>query len=204
MTAIPIEKHPERNVIRLELRQNVVLKEMSEAQRQELEHHLVVLDCAKGDYLLHQGVHEMEQYFVIDGLLKRSVTNADAKEMILRFADARDIETSYAAWRLNTPTPYSISCVTKARVAKLPMPTWVAFLDRHPRFKAEFEYQVMGLMSEIMAHTITLHLLDGPGRVHRFERKHPELTERIPKKELAAYLNLSAETLSRLKQQGKI
>ena len=204
MTAIPIDKHPERNVIRLELRQNVVLKEMTEPQRQELERHLLVLDCAKGDFLLHQGVHEMEQYFVIDGLLKRAVTNADAKEMILRFADARDIETSYAAWRLNTPTPYSISCVTKARVAKLPMPTWVALLDRHPRFKAAFEYQVMALMSEIMAHTITLHLLDGPGRVHRFERKHPELIERIPKKELAAYLNLSAETLSRLKQQGKI
>ena len=204
MTATPIDKHPERNVVRLELRHNVVLKEMTEAQRQELEHHLLVLDCAKGDFLLHQGVHEMEQYFVIEGLLKRAVTNADAKEMILRFADARDIETSYAAWRLNTPTPYSISCVTKARVAKLPMPTWVAFLDRHPHFKAAFEYQVMALMSEIMAHTITLHLLDGPGRVHRFERKHPELIERIPKKELAAYLNLSAETLSRLKQQGKI
>ena len=55
-----------------------------------------------------------------------------------------------------------------------------------------------------MAHTITLHLLDAPGRVHRFMRKHPELAERIPKKELAAYLNLSAETLSRLKQRGKI
>ena len=52
---------------------------------------------------------------------------------------------------------------------------------------------------------LVLHyLLDGPGRVHRFERKHPELAERIPKKELAAYLNLSAETLSRLKQRGKI
>ncbi len=58
-------------------------------------------------------------------------------------------------------------------------------------------------MSEIMAHTITLHLLDAPGRVRRFERKHPDLVERIPKKELAAYLNLSAETLSRLKQRGK-
>ena len=40
--------------------------------------------------------------------------------------------------------------------------------------------------------------------MHRFERKHAELAERIPKKELAAYLNLSAETLSRLKQRGKI
>ena len=84
------------------------------------------------------------------------------------------------------------------------MPHWVDFLDRHPRIKAAFEYEVMRLMSEIMAHTITLHLLDAPGRVHRFVRKHPELVERIPKKELAAYLNLSAETLSRLKQRGKI
>ena len=204
MLTTPLNKHAERTVIRLELRENIVLKEMSEVERDELEPHLSVVDASKGDFLLHQGVHEMEQYFVLDGILKRVVTNADAKEMILRFADRLDMETSYAAWRLNTPTPYSIVCVTKARVAKLPMPTWVAFLDRHAKFKAEFEYQVMRLMSEIMAHTITLHLLDGPGRVHRFERKNPELSERIPRKELAAYLNLSAETLSRLKQQGKI
>ena len=67
----------------------------------------------------------MEQYFILDGILKRVVTNPEGKEMILRFADERDMETSYAAWRLSTPTPYSIVCVTKARVAKLPMPHWV-------------------------------------------------------------------------------
>jgi len=204
MISSSIEDHAERNIIRVQLRQNLVLKEMTDAERGALESQLAVLDCHKGDVLLHQGVHEMEQYFVLDGILKRVVANSAAKEMILRFADERDMETSYAAWRLNTPTPYSIVCVTKARVAKLPMPTWVAFMDQHPKFKAAFEYEVMRLMSEIMAHTITLHLLDAPGRVHRFERKHPALVDRIPKKELAAYLNLSAETLSRLKQRGKI
>ena len=204
MPSIAIANHPERNIIRAQLAQNIVLKEMVDGEREELEPHLLVVDCAKGESLLDQGVHDMEQYFVLDGVLKRVVTNANAKEMILRFADEHDIETSYAAWRLNTPTPYSIVCLTKARVAKLPMPTWVAFMDRHPKFKATFEHEVMGLMSEIMAHTITLHLLDAPGRVRRFMRKHQELAERIPKKELAAYLNLSAETLSRLKQRGKI
>jgi hypothetical protein len=59
-------------------------------------------------------------------------------------------------------------------------------------------------MSDIMAHTITLHLLDAPGRVQRFMRKHMDLEERLPKKELASFLNLSPETLSRLKQRGKI
>lgn len=204
MTSTPLDNHPEHNVIRLELRQNVVLRSISDADRHALERLLVIVDANKGDHLLHQGVHDMEQYFVLGGILKRVVTNADAKEMILRFADTHDMETSYAAWRLNTPTPYSIVCLTKARVAKLPMPQWVEFINEHPALKTSFEHDVMSLMSEVMAHTITLHLLDAPGRVHRFERKHPALAERIPKKELASYLNLSAETLSRLKQRGKI
>ena len=199
-----IDSHAEKNIIRAQLRQNVVLKNLSPAAVAELEPHLTVVDCQKGEYLLHQGVHEMEQYFILNGVLKRVVSDQDAKEMILRFADEQDMETSYAAWRLKTPTPYSIVCVTKARVVKLPLPLWVAFINRHAEVKEAFEYEVMRLMSEIMGHTITLHLLDAPGRVHRFLRKHPELAERIPKKELAAYLNLSAETLSRLKQSGKI
>lgn len=204
MTTLSVHQHPERNVIRVQLKQNSVLKDMSEQAHADLESLLLVVDCLKGDNLLHQGVHEMEQYFILDGVLKRVVTNQQAKEMILRFSDERDMETSYAAWCLKTPTPYSIVAVTKARVAKLPMPQWIEFMERHPDVKKIFEFNVMNLMSEIMAHTITLHLLDAPGRVHRFMRKHAELFERLPKKELAAYLNLSAETLSRLKKRGKI
>ena len=199
-----VKNHPEKNIIRVQLQQNLVLKAMTADQSAELEADLVIVDCQKGETLLHQGALEMEQYFILEGILKRVVTNQQAKEMILRFADERDMETSYAAWRLGTPTPYSTVCVTKVRVAKLPLTQWVAFMDRHVEIKQSFEYDVMRLMSEIMAHTITLHLLDAPGRVKRFLRKHPELFERIPKKELAAYLNLSAETLSRLKQRGKI
>ena len=199
-----LENHPERNVIRVQLRQNPLLKDLSDSDRAELESHLAIVDGNKGEFLLLQGVREMEQYFIVDGILKRVVSNAEGKEMILRFADENDMETSYAALRLGTPTPYGIVCVTKARVASMPLKDWIAFLDRRPQVKELFEYSVMKLMSEIMAHTITLHLLDAPGRVHRFMRKHPELVDRIPSKELASYLNLSAETLSRLRKRGKI
>jgi len=111
------------------------------------------------------------------------------------------MDTSYAAWRLRTPVPYSIVAVTKVRTAELPMPLWAEFIERHPEIKLRFEYEVMKLMSEVMAHTITLHLLDAPGRLSRFHRKHPDLAARIPKKELASYLNLTPETLSRLKKK---
>src|SRR5690554_2054464 len=135
---LSVDKHPEKNIIRVQLRQNLVLRELDEAEMSLLEPHLVVVDCQKGDFLLHQGVHEMEQYFVLDGILKRVVTNQQGKRMILRFTEERNMETSYAAWRLKTPTPYSIVSVTKARVAKLPMQQWVEFLDSQPALKQQF------------------------------------------------------------------
>jgi len=193
--------HPERNSLRLQLRQNLLLQGISAAQWSELEPLLLVADYRKGDPLVHQGDEEMEQFFIVEGMLKRVVSNPEGREMILRFAAETEMDTSYAAWRLRTSVPYSIVAVTKVRTAELPMPLWAEFIERHPEIKLRFEYEVMKLMSEVMAHTITLHLLDAPGRLMRFQRKHPELAGRIPKKELAAYLNLTPETLSRLRQK---
>ena len=200
MTAT-LAKHPQRNTIRLQLRQNLTLREMPTEVWNNLEPQLEIADCRRGELLVGQGSTAMEQFFILDGILKRVVSNADGKEMILRFAAETDMDTSYAAWRLHTPVPYSIVAVTKVRVARLSMPHWVEFLEAYPAVKARFEYGVMRLMSEVMAHTITLHLLDAPGRLARFERKHPDLIGRIPNKELASHLNLTPETLSRLKQR---
>ena len=117
--------------------------------------------------------------------------------MILRFAAETEMDTSLrglapahadsllASSRSPRCAPPSCRCRSGSISSK-----------SHPGVKSRFEYEVMKLMSEVMAHTITLHLLDAPGRLSRFHRKHPDLAGRIPKKELAAYLNLTPETLS--------
>jgi CRP-like cAMP-binding protein len=196
-----LSAHPQKNSIRLQLRQNQSLAGMSAPQWAELEPLLAIADYRKGEALVRQGDEEMKQFFILEGMLKRVVSNPQGREMILRFAAETEMDTSYAAWRLRTPLPYSIVAVIKVRTAEMPLALWAQFLERHPERKARFEYEDMRLMADVMAHTITLHLLDAPGRLARFQRKHPELAGRIPKKELAAYLNLTPETLSRLKQK---
>ncbi|MDE2260747.1 MAG: Crp/Fnr family transcriptional regulator [Betaproteobacteria bacterium] len=194
----PLSRHPLRMMLRGLMRNNVVLRCLTEQELIELENHLTVAEVKKGDALLVQGATEMDQYFILEGILKRVVANPEGKEMILRFARETQIETSYAAWRLENRAPYSIRAVTRVRVAKCPIPLWADFMSRYPKLKHDFEYEVMRLMSEIMAHTITLHLLDAAGRMDRFVRKNPDLAKLLPKKELALHLNISPETLSRL------
>ena len=74
-----LARHSERNVIRLQLKQNVILEGLGEEDREELEPHLDIVDAAKGEFLVHQGVRDMEQYFILDGILKRVVSNHEAR-----------------------------------------------------------------------------------------------------------------------------
>src|ERR1043165_856510 len=153
-----LASHPQRNSLRLQLKQNDMLRRMNAAQWSELEPLLTISDYRKGDPLVRQGDEQMLQFFVLDGMLKRVVSNPKGRERIRRSAAEGEMDPSYAAWRLRTPVPYSIVAVTKVRAAELPLPLWAEFLDRHEDVKQRFEYEVMKLMSEVMAHTITLHL----------------------------------------------
>src|SRR5205809_3428675 len=139
--------HPERNSIRLQLRQNLLLQGMSAAQWTELEPLLGVADYRKGDPLVRQGDEEMEQFFIVEGMLKRVVSSPQGREMILRFAAETEMDTSYAAWRLRTPVPYSIVAVTKVRTAELPMLVWAEFLERLCELNLRFDYDVLMLLS---------------------------------------------------------
>ena len=73
-----VENHPDKNIIRVQLTQNAVLQNLTDEDRHALESLLTVVDSPKASYLLHQGVVEMEQYFILDGILKRVVSNVKA------------------------------------------------------------------------------------------------------------------------------
>src|SRR5579862_3244264 len=94
MTAIA--NHPQRNTLRLQLRENLLLKDMAPTQWEALEPLLAVNEYAKSARLARQGDEEMLQFFILDGMVKRVVSNPEGHEMILRFAAEKEMDTSYA------------------------------------------------------------------------------------------------------------
>lgn len=197
-----LQNHPRRHALHLQLHRHALLALLDEAAMAELAALLAIEEAHRGDCLLAQGEHEWRQFFVIDGLLKRIVANAQGREMTLRFAGEGDIETCYDAWCRRARSPYSIVCAANACVASLPMGEWCAFLARHPRAGQAFHEHIVALGAALVEHTISLLLLDAPARVNAFSREHPQLVDRLVQKDLASHLNLSAETLCRLSRRA--
>ena len=88
--------HPERAEIAARLKTNIVLRSLKPRAFGELEKLLSIVDYRKGDVLISQGDHEMEQFFIIEGVLKRVVSNNLGKEMILRFAVEDDMGEAFS------------------------------------------------------------------------------------------------------------
>ena len=193
--------HPQCNSLRLQLKRNPLLAELDESALLELAELLVVQETPRGECLLQQGGHELRQFFVLGGLLKRIVASPEGREMTLRFAGENDFETCYDAWCRHSAAPYSIVCAQRACVASLPMSEWCAFIAHHPAALHAFHERIVALGASLVEHAIGLLLLDAPARVNAFSRQHPHLVDRLVQKDLASHLNLSAETLCRLSKR---
>jgi len=193
-----ISTHPQGQYVRLQLARHPSLTGLGEGSLADLTAHVIVHDAQRGERLLEQGSREPQQFFVIEGLVKRIVSSPQGREMTLRFAGEGDFETCYDAWRRDTPVPYSVVSAARSRIVSLPMAAWCGFLAAHPALQQVFQDRIVSLGETMVEHAVDLLLLDAPARVDAFCQHHPGLVGRLVQKDLASYLNLSAETLCRL------
>jgi CRP-like cAMP-binding protein len=194
----PLSNHPLRKTIGCQLKSHPLLAGLDEAAHAELAGLLSVHEGHRGERLLEQGSRDLHQFFVLEGLLKRVVTSAQGREMTLRFAGEGDMETGYEAWTQYTGSGFAVVCAKRSLVVSLPMGDWCRFMERHLGVQTRFHERLVQLGAAIVEHAVGLLLLDAPSRVHQFSSKHPDLADRLPHKDVASYLNLSAETFCRL------
>jgi CRP-like cAMP-binding protein len=198
-----LSDHPLKRTIALQLKSQPLLARLDDATHAELAARLVVHEAQRGERLLEQGSQAPQQFFVIQGLLKRVVTSPEGREMTLRFVSENDMETCYEAWRQHRGSAFSVVCAKRALVASLPIADWCDFIERQPAVQRAFHDRLVQLGAALVEHAIGLLLLDAPSRLNRFSDRHPELAERLPQKDLASHLNLSAETLCRLSRRAR-
>ncbi len=160
--------------------------------------HFTIKTCKKGGFLIEEGGLVPYVYLVISGLLKLVYHDKKDKEHIISFAMESWWESDYPAWFSRQPASLSLQCIEDTQVYCLTLQSYEAICASLQKMEHFFLHKAN--RGHMASQERILSFLTATPR-ERYElvlRKQPALMQRVPKAQLAAYLGVSRETLSRL------
>ncbi len=153
---------------------------------------------AKYAQVFREGDRVNAVYFVLNGLLKLVYHDDAGKQHILSFAMEDWWETDFQAFFKQQPSKLSLICLERCDLLQLSHENYQKLCLAFPVFE-RFLLQ-KSIAGNMAAQNRILSLLTSQAK-ERYEQllaSYPQLLQRLSKTQLAAYLGVSRETLSRL------
>ena len=154
----------------------------------------------KGQAIITNGDMVNCEYFVISGCLKSFFINDDLKMLVLQFSMQTWWASDYYALYNHTRATISVDCIIDTEVLCLSNADREKLCDG--LHKAEYFFRWRTNRGYVAANKRLLSYMNNnvKCRYEELLRLYPELYNIVPKNLIAAYLGVSRETLSRLRQ----
>ncbi len=173
---------------------------LSEEEFNYLKTEVEILNVRKNQILLSEGLVSSEFYFVIQGCLRLYYTS-DSEEKTAYFYTENMFASSYESFNKRIPAKHAIAAVEDSILTVFKYEQVERFLSFSPRFEIlarivmeEELAACQSIISSFVTQNAEMRYLS----LLRDERK---LTERIPQYQIATYLGVSPETLSRIRKR---
>ena len=154
----------------------------------------------KGDRLLKEGEICKAHYLVDAGYL-RTWYNKDGTEINIHFSLEGDFITNLKSLKTQTPSEYHIEAGEPAGVWVFERGTLSGLGLAHPEILNFARSLLNGILLRLEEHSTALKIYSPAERYQYIEEKHPRLLQRIPLSQLASYLGVTRETLSRVRNK---
>ncbi len=173
----------------------------SESEASQFIEHGQELELPTRHILCHQGEFNTHIYFILEGLCHASYLTESGMELSKEFYWEHEWMLDLESLVKNQPSGYLLETLTACRLFCLPIETlhhWRA--NKHSIYLKLLETQLMN--KEHKERFILLYSAEE--RYHLLCTHYPDLEQRITDRQIAAYLDITPISLSRIKsRQGK-
>lgn len=170
---------------------------LSLIEKNELVVHSKVL--SRGELLIRAGDLATQIYIAEDGCVCAFIMDGQ-EEHIVRFGYKHNIIVALDSFLTNNPTAFYFQAIRKTKLKIVPKKKFLEFINRSEENKQIWISLLENLMLQQIERERDLLIQSPQERYERVLKRSPELFQEVPKKYIAAYLRMSAETLSRLKK----
>lgn len=176
--------------------------DLSESELRKLTINIPVSTFKKGTVLLHQGEVPDKCYFVLKGCVRLYGVDENGNENTFNFFTE---EQSVTIFNQHTPdkiSPYSLSCLEDCTLIVGDLSTEQEAYDMHPVLE-ELTRKMMEEDLGAMRDEFSSFISSTPEeRYQNLVKKRPDLIDRVPQYQLASYLGIKPESLSRIKKRS--
>lgn len=153
----------------------------------------------RNEYLTLAHSIDTNIYYIETGSLKISIL-LDDHEHLIRFGYRNNFIAALDSFITNKPTEFYIQALKKTTIRVIHKEHYLQFINSNSNNQLIWETLLQNLILQQMEREKDLLIKSPKARYERVLKRSPFLFQEIPNKYIAAYLGMSAETLSRLKK----
>lgn len=153
----------------------------------------------KKHYLLQEGDVSHYEYFVNKGCLRTYYIDDKGLEHIIQFAIEDWWTGDMYSFLTQTPARYTIDALEDAELFCLDKPSLEELYIKVPKFEKFFRHLLQNAFIAVQRRIIESMSLTADERYCRFIENYPLMEQRLPLKQIASYLGITPESLSRIR-----
>jgi CRP-like cAMP-binding protein len=155
----------------------------------------------KKEILLHLGEVCDNIFFIKSGILKGSIIDEFGEMHTIRFVAENDVMTSMYSFVDQTPSNLQIQCVENAEVLCFKFQDFEYMTKLYPGLSPAFHKLMLKRYHNMLDEKARMISRDATTRYLKFMERYQDIEERLPLKDIASYLGIRQQSLSRLRSK---
>lgn len=174
---------------------------LSETELEIIAADIPIQDFKKGTILLRQGEVPEKCYFVLKGCVRQFAVDEDGRETTFNFFTEEQGVTIFNQHTLDKASKYSLSCLEDCILVVGDLSTEQQMYDKHTELETMTRKMIEENMGEVHDNFATFIAFRPEERYKALLEKRPDLIDRVPQHQLASFLGITPESLSRIKKR---
>ncbi len=189
----------DKDLLKQNIKKNALL---SNAELEQVCKHFYPKSIKKRAFLITQGDICKFEGFVLEGCFRIFTIDKKGNENTLYFAAKDWWLMDIDSFMNQTPSNLNIQALEDSKVLLIKRSDKLALYDAFPSVEKLFRVMSQKALVAWQRRLIRNHCLTAKERYHYFDTTYPDISSKITDKQIASYLGITHEFLSKIKKQS--
>ena len=162
-----------------------------------------IVNWEKSHVILTPGSRCNHLYFILSGLTRASYLHKE-KDISCHFTKKGEVMTAIDAFFQRKTTQYQLQALEKTEAASISYDNLHELFDLYPKFDRYGRELLIEEYGELVERVNHLQFFTAKERYQHFQEQHADLFQRVSLGQIASYLGITQETLSRIRKKDEM